>query len=204
MNLEMLKIRLQNREPKPEGDYKLFSILVPIVKVKDELHLLFEIRSEKLKTQPKEICFPGGRIEKDETPMTCAIRETCEELNLTSEQIHILGPLDYLVLPYNFILYPFLGILENVDADNVDFNKDEVGSIFTVPVNFFMTTEPLKHSIDVQTYVDESFPFHMIQNGEEYHWKKGRYPVYFYAYQNHIIWGITARIIKNMVDLLKE
>ena len=203
MDLNQLTKKLMNRVPKLEGVYKSYSVLVPIIKINDKNHLLFEVRSESLKTQPREICFPGGRIEPGENPLNCAIRETSEELNLSTSGISVIGPLDFLVLPYNFLLYPFLGFLDCTNPENISFNKDEVAEIFTVPLEFFMNHEPISHPIEIYTKTDEGFPYHMIQKGEDYNWKSGKYPVYFYTYGEHIIWGITARIIKNLVDLLK-
>lgn len=203
MDLNQLTKRFINKIPKPEGIYKSYSVMAPIIQINDKPHLLFEIRSEALKTQPREICFPGGRIELGESPMSCAIRETSEELNISPSDIKIIGPLDFLVLPYNLLLYPFLGFLNCSDPEGLDFNKDEVAEIFTVPLEFFMENEPISHPIEIYIKTDEGFPYHMIQDGENYNWKSGKYPVYFYTYQKHIIWGITARIIKNLVDILK-
>jgi len=203
MDLKQLTKKFMNKIPQPEGNYKCYSVMAPIIQINDEPHLLFEIRSEALKTQPREICFPGGRIEPDESPMNCAIRETSEELNLSPSGIKIIGPLDFLVLPYNLLLYPFLGFLDCVDPEALDFNKDEVAEIFTVPLKFFTENEPISHPIEIYIKTNEGFPYHMIQEGKNYNWKSGEYPVYFYTYQNHIIWGITARIIKNLVDILK-
>jgi hypothetical protein len=44
----------------------------------------------------------------------------------------------------------------------------------------------------------------MIQNGKNYKWKVGKLPELFYEYNGHIIWGMTARIVKNLVNILKE
>lgn len=204
MKISSLKEITQNRQAKPEGDYQGFSILVPLLQVQDELHLLFEIRSENLKTQPGEVCFPGGRIEKDESPEQCALRETAEELGLEEERIELFGPLDYIVTPYNLILYPFLGALPKIPLKDFSFNPHEVSSLFTVPLNFFMENPPLDHSIHVKTEVDDDFPFDKIQNGRNYNWKIGSYPVLFYEYGPYIIWGMTARIVKNLVEILTE
>lgn len=204
MNLHKLSKVFQNRVPQPEGKYQRFSVLVPIVKVKDELELLFEIRSKNLKTQPGEICFPGGKIEENETALDGAARETVEELNISSTQIEILGPLDYLVTPFNLILYPFLGTICDVNVEDIHFAQDEVSDIFTVPLKYFLENKPLEHIVHINAHIHKDFPFHMVQDGENYRWRTGKYPILFYTYKNHIIWGMTARIIKNLVDLLNE
>ncbi len=201
MDLNTLKKAIIDRTPKPEGDYQYFSVLAPLIEVNDELHLLFEVRSEKLKTQPREICFPGGRIEPNETAMDCAIRETSEELNLLASHIKVYGALDFLVLPYNLVLYPFLGSL-NIALETIDFSRDEVAEIFTVPLKYFMENPPLSHPIEIQILTGEDFPYHLLENGDDYRWKNGKYPVYFYLYEDYVIWGMTARIVKNLIDIL--
>ncbi|KXG76407.1 NUDIX hydrolase [Thermotalea metallivorans] len=203
MELHAIKTIVQSRTAKPEGKYNRFSVLVPILQVQGELHLLFEIRSEKLKNQPGEICFPGGRIEKNESPEQCAVRETSEELNLPTEKIQIFGPLDYIVTPFNAILYPFLGFLPGIRVEQIHFNRDEVGDVFTVPMKFFLTNNPEEHFINIKAALHDDFPFHMIQNGRNYKWKVGKYPELFYQYNGHIIWGMTARIVKNFINIIK-
>ncbi|MBB6214091.1 8-oxo-dGTP pyrophosphatase MutT (NUDIX family) [Anaerosolibacter carboniphilus] len=204
MEFEKMKDTIHHRISKPEGTFQRFSILVPIVKVQGELHLLFEVRAAHLRNQPGEICFPGGKIEKNETPEEAALRETSEELNLGIEDLEMIGPLDYVVTPFNTILYPFLGTLLQTNVEEIHFNPSEVGSIFTVPLDFFFNTEPENHFIYINASVHDNFPFHMIQNGKNYKWKVGKYPELFYEYNGHIIWGMTARIVKNLVNILKE
>ncbi len=204
MDLNKLKKIMENHVPTPEGEYKTFSVLVPLIEVNNDLHLLFEIRSENLNTQPGEICFPGGKIETGETPVKCAIRETCEELNISTNSINIFGALDFLVLPYNLILYPFLGSLGNMPIDSIDYSRDEVSGVFSVPLTFFIENPPKCHPIELKTLTDENFPYHLLENGEDYDWRSGKYPVYFYLYNEHVIWGMTARIIKNFIDIIKN
>ncbi len=179
--------------------YREFSILVPIIKTDYDCSLLFEIRSQNLNKQPSEICFPGGKIEDSEGKKQAALRETAEELLVPESGIDIIAELDTVVTPFNSILYPFAGELSEY---NGTFNPDEVESVFSVPLSFFIDKAPLCHYVDIITQPQESFPFHMVQEGRNYPWGKGRYPVYFYSYEDKIIWGITARIINNLVSLL--
>lgn len=181
--------------------YKQFSVLVPIVESPEGPSLLFEVRSETLNRQPNEICFPGGRIEASEDSIRAAIRETSEELLLSGDKISILGELDILITPFNTLIYPFTGILTDYKGT---FNPDEVKEIFTVPLSFLREAEPLCHYIDVELMPGDDFPYEMIQQGIDYPWRQGRYPVYFYVYNERIIWGITARIIKNLIDILNS
>jgi 8-oxo-dGTP pyrophosphatase MutT (NUDIX family) len=204
MNLKTIYKKFEDRKPKPEGKYKRFAILIPLIERNSKLHLLFEIRSQKLNTQPGEICFPGGGIEKNETPMKSSIRETCEELNIDESNIRVIGSTDYIITPFNLILYPFVGILENIDFKNINFSHDEVAEIFTVPLDYFMKNEPHKYYVTTKLDVPEDFPYHKIQNGRVYNWRTGRYPILFYEYKKYVIWGMTARIINNFINILKS
>ena len=195
-------LNLKNRNPdiSDSENYMKSSVLIPIIISNDSLSLLFEIRSENLKKQPNEICFPGGKIEEGEDGLTAAIRETTEELCLAAEKIDIIGVSNTLVTPFNSIIYTNIGILRDYRGT---FNN-EVREIFTVPLTFLMTHKPLCHYINVNMQPKEDFPFHLIQNGKDYSWGKGKYPVYFYIYENKIIWGITARIIYDFISLIKD
>jgi 8-oxo-dGTP pyrophosphatase MutT (NUDIX family) len=179
--------------------YRESSVLVPIIKNRDGHSLLFEIRSENLSKQPNEICFPGGKIESFENARQAALRETSEELLIPGLDIDVIAELDTVVTPFNSILYPFVGELHEYTGT---FNREEVKETFVVPLSFFIDNDPLHHDINVRMKPKEDFPYHMVQEGRDYPWGKGQYPVYFYTYENKIIWGLTARIIKNFVNLL--
>ncbi|MDD4504384.1 MAG: CoA pyrophosphatase [Clostridiaceae bacterium] len=179
--------------------YREFSVLVPIIKTDNGHSLLFEIRSENLSKQPNEICFPGGKIERLENTQQAAVRETSEELLIPEASINVIAKLDTIVAPFNSILYPFIGELKEYFGT---FNPEEVKETFIVPLSFFIDTAPLHHDINIRMKPKEDFPYHMIQEGRYYPWGKGQYPVYFYTYENKIIWGLTARIIKNLVSIL--
>lgn len=196
----ILKLKKRNPDISSKKNYIRSSILIPIIKDNDDLLILFEVRSEKLKKQPNEICFPGGRIEEGENELIAAIRETSEELCLDSENVYVVGSSNTLITPFNYIIYTYIGILNNY---NYSFNS-EVNEVFTVPLSCLLSQKPLCHYINVNMQPRNDFPFHLIQNGKSYEWGKGKYPVYFYTYKDRIIWGITARIIYDFISLIKE
>lgn len=191
------------------GLEKCYSILIPIIrsgcfvlnKQILEPSLLFEVRSSKLRQQPNEICFPGGRIETDESPLDAAIRETCEELLISNNSIQILTPTDLIVTPANKVLHPYIAILDSYQGT---FSTDEVAETFLVPLSFFLHTEPTVYFNDVSIHPIEPFPVGKIPNGTRYRWEGGQYPVPFYFYKHRVIWGITARIIRAMLPRLED
>jgi len=203
MKFEEIVHKIKQHKAYPEGKYRLFGLLIPIVCIENRWHIVFEVRAHTLRSQPGEICLPGGGIENNELPEETAIRETCEELNIRPEDIEIIGATDYVVTPFNYALYPYMGILNNFDPSYDGFNKDEVAEVFTVPLDYFINHRPDKYYVSSRFEFLDDFPFHKIQNGKDYNWKVGKYPILFYEYKHHVIWGMTARIIQNVVEILE-
>lgn len=125
---------LKNYEPKPLGETHSYAVLLPLVW--DELHqewqVLYQVRSEMI-SQPREVSFPGGSSEGNESLQETAIRETMEELNVRSEQIRVFGEIDYLVYSYRTI-HCFIGQLLLDDWRKLKPNE-EVARLFAVPLN---------------------------------------------------------------------
>ncbi|MEA1961595.1 MAG: CoA pyrophosphatase [Bacillota bacterium] len=177
------------------------SVLLPVVKIDDELQVLFEKRSADLKLQPGEICFPGGKIEKGETSEETVLRETCEELGLSSNDIEILAPLDIMVSPFNAIIYPYIGIID--DPSKIEYNPDEVEQIFFVPLSFFLLNSPKLTKLHLQIRMPDDYPFELVPYGKNYPYREGVYPQQFYVWEDKVIWGLTARILYHFLSLLK-
>lgn len=199
MKLEDIIVKLENCKNE-DTDFRRYAVLIPLIEIDGELQLLYEVRSDELRSQPGEICFPGGRIEPDEHAKEAAIRETVEELNIDDQNIEIIGKIPSLVTPFNIILHPYVGLLKDIDLDNLIFNTSEVKEIFTVPLEYLKNVDPEVYSIDTYTKPPENFPYHKIQNGDRYDWKSGKYPVLFYDYNDYVIWGMTARLTKRFID----
>jgi len=192
---------LKNRVPRicDSVECKEFAILIPIVHHNGQQSIVFQVRSGSLVKQPNEICFPGGKIEHEENPRQAAVRETCEELLVDESNIQVLGELDTLVTPFNTVIYPFAAGLNNYQGS---FSADEVREVFYVPLDYLLQHKPQCSQLDVVMKPHEDFPYDKVQNGKDYPWARGTYPVYFYEYEGRIIWGITARILKNFIELI--
>lgn len=195
---------LRERKPGILGQefYAKYAVLLPLVEHEGQICILFEQRAKELKKQPGEICFPGGRIESsDQDAAAAAIRETCEELGIEEKDIVIIAPLDCLVTPFNVIIYPFLCEIKNFRY--IRPNHGEVESVFCVPLEYFLSTPPLYHYIYLRMLPPEDFPYELIPRGKEYDWREGIYPEYFYKWKEHVIWGMTARILHHFLALHK-
>lgn len=189
------------RDAKPLGIYKKSAVMILLQEYLGELYIIFEIRSNKLQHQPGDVCLPGGRLEPNETPKEAAIRETKEELNLTSIDFKIIGEMDYFISPYNSIIYPYIGKLH---VDTINASADEVNEIIKIPLNYFLNTVPLLYELQIVPNLKENFPFHLIKGGKNYKFSKGKLDEYFYEYNDYVIWGFTAIIIREFINIIKN
>ena len=75
-----------------------------------------------------QISLPGGMIEKNESYKNAALRETHEEIGVTSDEINILGSLTPLYVPVSkFKIFPFVGwavkkpktVMHSIEVDRI-------------------------------------------------------------------------------------
>lgn len=204
LKIKNIKDKIQNRIPGPTRIQHYFSVLIPLIEIEGETHLIYELRSQNLNTQPGEVSFPGGRIERGEEFSQAAVRECSEELLIPEKKIELLGEADYLITPFNFLIYAFVGKI-NVDSiKEIKTNSYEVEEIFTVPLAFFLEHQVEKYAAVLKSEFDQDFPYHLLPQGEKYNPRQGDYQIYFYRYQGRVIWGITAEITKSFIDILKH
>jgi coenzyme A diphosphatase NUDT7 len=204
MELNEILSKLTNHIPDIVGSSNAakFAVLLPLLQKDDSLHILFEVRSRNLRRQPGEICFPGGKIDpQDENPKAAAIRETTEELGINTEDITNVFPLNYMLSPFGMFVYPFAGLINH--PEKIKPNLSEVDEIFTVPLNHFLKTPPEVYKISFKLQPEEKFPFHLIPGGEKYQWRAREMDEYFYYYNEKTIWGLTAKILTDFVELIR-
>lgn len=205
MDASRILAKLEGRAPSIMGQqrYKQSAVLLPLLNIQDETHVLFEVRSMQMRSQPGDICLPGGRIDKtDKSPKETAIRETMEELGISASNIEAVTPLDYIVNDSGRIIYPFVGKLLNYEQ--IKLNEAEVSEVFTVPLSYFLETEPEVYKVHFQVNPEKDFPFDLIVGGKDYKWNTGHIDELFYQYNGKVIWGLTAKILTHFVHLLKK
>lgn len=205
MFLDKLKSQLHQSQSLFIGEETAFrsAVLIPLVQVAGEWHVLFEVRSFTMRKQPGDISFPGGKIDAtDSTPWAAALRETQEELGVDPETVKLVQQLSPYVASPSFVVYPFVAI---IDYDEIihSYNKDEVEEVFTVPIQWLLDYEPYMHMVSVDPTPSSDFPFEKIMNGTEYQWRTRSIEEWFFDYEKYTIWGLTARILKHFIDILK-
>ncbi|MDO4518508.1 MAG: CoA pyrophosphatase, partial [Bacillota bacterium] len=166
--------------------------------------LLYEVRGSKLDRQPGEICFPGGLIEDDEYPEECALRETWEEIGIPKEEIEIIAKFDSVLSTSGSQLHSYIGLIRETSLEKLKPNECEVEEVFTVPVSTLISTEPEVYTNKLVQSPDENFPYERVTGGKMYPWRGGHSPVPVYEIQDRIIWGLTARLTKQFIEVLRE
>ncbi|HIW25107.1 MAG TPA: CoA pyrophosphatase [Firmicutes bacterium] len=204
INSDYISQKLKAHTPAPEGVFRHSAVLIPIFETERGYELLFCKRSMTLRRQPGDVCFPGGGRDGDETNLETALRETWEETGIPAENIEILGQTDYVITSYGAVITPFVGLIKNTSPDRLRINPDEVEETFLVPLSFFLNREPETHYVYINIEVPDDFPFEHIVGGRNYGWSKGRQPELFYFYRHQVIWGFTARVVKNLCSILKQ
>ncbi|MEE1170330.1 MAG: CoA pyrophosphatase [Anaerovoracaceae bacterium] len=200
LSLENIINICTHRKPGVVGKHRSFSVMLPLVEMEDGLHVLFELRSPDLDAQPGEVCFPGGAMEAGETPLQASVRETMEELGIKREDIKIINKLDTLQSHANLSIYCYLGI---INTCQFNINKAEVAEIFTVPLSFFVENEPEIEWVDVVQIPPEDFPYEKVNSPKAYEWRSGKVDIPIYMYGEYPIWGLTARMMHNFIEILE-
>ena len=174
------------------------AVLIPLVETGGELSILFEVRQTGIR-QGGEICFPGGRIEENETEEGAAVRETSEELLIPREKIEVIAPMHTMTGPGGAKISSCLGILHDYEGT---YSGQEVERVFCVPLSWFASHKPVisNASIVVKSPVD--FPSVLVPGGENYPWHSIPRRFYFYESGGGVIWGITAQLLYHCLKVI--
>jgi 8-oxo-dGTP pyrophosphatase MutT (NUDIX family) len=155
------------------------AVLVIIHCHKDDPHVFLTKRSSNLKSHKGEISFPGGRyVESDGTLLSTALRETEEEVGIVFTPDQVTGSLRTVrTMSSNHFVVPFVTIQDILPKYRAA--ASEVEAVIDAPL-----IETLR-SIEPDTD----------------HYRIAR-DAYKFTYDNIMIWGATARILRQLYNLL--
>ena len=157
------------------------AVLIPIYQEEGECFLVFIRRSRSVNSHGGEISFPGGGVlETDRDSLSAALREAWEEVGIPPEEVKVVGVLDDAeTVTSRYAITPYVGFLRKKPAMRPE--PSEVEEIIEIPLRAFCE----EASLHVEDWVI----------GDTW------MPIYFYRVRGYVIWGATARILKNLLDV---
>ena len=92
-------------------------------------------------------------------------------------------------------MHTFVAEIQETSLAKLKINKEEVEEFFTVPLQFFKDNPPKVYEADIISDVAD-FPYEEAGISSSYNWRKSKNIIPVYRWQNRVIWGMTARIVK--------
>ncbi len=167
--------------PEPPAEQRRAAVLVPLFVRDGALRVILTRRTDTLEHHKGQISFPGGaEDEADESAFATAARETEEELGIPAGDIRLLGTLSPLATVSDFFVEPFVGavpyphVLRPAEA--------EIAEVIDAPIAALLDPKILERRL--------------LPGREE--------PTLFFHYGKHVIWGATARMLKELLDALRS
>jgi len=146
-------------------------------------HLVLIRRTSTVLHHKDQIGFPGGQSEPGESLEQTALREAQEEIGLDPASVRILGPLTPLyVFPSRFCVHPLVGIVDSAPFF-LPF-PGEVAGIIEASLEALLDPNTVKREIWNIRGVDREVPFFAIGPDK--------------------IWGATAMILAELLEILRE
>ncbi|MEW6666077.1 MAG: CoA pyrophosphatase [Thermodesulfobacteriota bacterium] len=186
---EIIRSALAERTPalitSREGPFRRAAVLIPLFRANGEYRILFTKRTNRVEAHKGQISFPGGGVDEgDASEEETALREAEEEIGLRREDVMVLGRTDdALTMVSNYIVHPFVGLIPYPYEFKI--NTREVDRILDVPFHVFLP----------QPGGDRILPVR---------YEGGVFEGLAYTYEGDVIWGATARIMKNFMLILAE
>ena len=163
----------------PTDSLRPAAVLVPLYQRDGRDYLLFTERTAYLENHAGEISFPGGGHNIGDADLSAtARRETEEELGIARAQIEVLGRLDDFYSIHGYHVVPFVGTIPN--ADNLQLDPFEIAAVFEAPLDHFR--DPAIHRVEDWQHLGRT---HLVD---------------FYQYEQHVIWGLTAAILRQFLE----
>jgi 8-oxo-dGTP pyrophosphatase MutT (NUDIX family) len=166
-----------------DRDCRLAGVLVLLYPCAGELCLVLTRRTEQLESHRGQISFPGGGLHAGESAREAALRETQEELGVSSAGLDMLGELSPLYIPASdFCVFPLVAFA----ASRPDFvpNPHEVAEVIEAP---------LSRLLDPAARCEETWP-----------WRGAPRRVPFYAIGEHKVWDATAMMLCELLTLIGD
>jgi 8-oxo-dGTP pyrophosphatase MutT (NUDIX family) len=168
---------------KPEWPAIPAAVLVPLIRTESEWEVLYTRRTDSVETHRGQVSFPGGRLEAGETAVEAALREAEEELGIHPLDVTVLGQLDSLLTVTQYLVSPVVATMPW--PYSLTPHPKEVAAAFHVPLAWL--SDPTNREQQLREPLGEAPAVSVY---------------YFRPYRGEIIWGATARITLDLIDVL--
>ena len=160
------------------------AVLILIHDRAGEPHVIFTERTNHVEHHKGQMCFPGGACDdEDDGCESTALRETFEEIGVEAERVRIVGHLDDMITISNFRVTPVVGFLDYEDAYPYSINDHEVARVVEVPLTYLLEDGNMELEV------------------REHQGREVLVPAFHY--NGHRIWGATARMLHQLIELLR-
>jgi 8-oxo-dGTP pyrophosphatase MutT (NUDIX family) len=161
-------------------------VLIPLYQRDGAVHIVVTMRSDRVQHHKGQISFPGGSHEIEDLDLAAtALREAEEEIGLSPAHVELIGRIDDHVTVSGFHVSAYVGALAVARTPYAwRPHEEEVAAVIEVP---------LPHLLLPDTFVQE-----MVERDGAPFLREG------YRYGETVIWGATARILRNFLEVAFE
>lgn len=155
------------------------AVLVPLYRHGDgQVRVILTKRPDHMRTHPGDVVFPGGRLEEGEAPEQTAKREACEEIGLPRDGVRVVGGLTPITTrdPGNLIV-PVVAKVKR--PEQYVLQEEEVAAVL----------EPA-----------------LVDLLDDSRWRTSDWfgrTLWFYEFDEGIMWGATAFMMREFLRFIK-
>ena len=180
--LDVIEKALANRVKKTLADASLTpaAVMLLLYPRNGEYCVLLNKRSEEVEYHKGEISFPGGSRDPEDTDsLDTALRETEEEMGIGRGDIRVLGQLDEIATNSGFSVDVYVGTIDYPYPFKP--SDIEIAEVLEVPMS--VLRDPANIRMETR-------------------WSGGQTETnYSYAYNGHLIFGATSRILQQFLEV---
>jgi 8-oxo-dGTP pyrophosphatase MutT (NUDIX family) len=145
------------------------------------VRIIFTRRTDALTSHAGQVSFPGGRIDPtDHGPAAAALREMQEEMGVAPTRISVIGRIDEIITVTGYHITPIVGTLP--PDTQFEPNPLEVARVLSVPLDALLDASRWQP--------------------DEREWKGQVMRLWKFPFEDDLIWGATAQMLRQFMELL--
>lgn len=159
------------------------AVLIPLCEVEGRMSAVFTKRPDTMPEHSGEVSFPGGRVEEDDEDLSqTALRETEEEIGLSTQDVELYGALLEMPTVTGYQITAYVG--EFSHPYDFEPNPGEIEALFVAPLEEL--ADPKNHRVERRSWGEHTFDIH------------------YFDYEEYVIWGATGHMLDVLLGWLGE